>query len=206
MAFEKLEQQYLPRDNTFYRLHYHHVLYILMGVIGLLFLMSAVVFYQLLHRPVPQFNALNQEGKRMLLLPYDVPNQLPSTILRWASKAATVAYTFDFYNFDRQLKTVRPYFTDAGWNDYLGSVNSLIASIRQKQIFVNGVVAGTPVIANQGALPDVGYTWRVQIPFLVTYTGANLQINRDFTVVLTIVKVPTHVNPAGIGIDQFVMV
>jgi len=85
-------------------------------------------------------------------------------------------------------------------------VDRLISTIVQNQLFVNGVVSGPPVISNQGPLPGKGYTWRVQIPFLVTYQSANTTTKRSFYVVITIVQVPTNINPQGIGIDQFVMV
>src|SRR5262249_51683417 len=144
-------------------------------------------------------------GKRMTLTYFDEPNLLPDTILAWASKAATVSYTFDFVNASKQVAAARPFYTPDGWQDYLNSVNSVINTIVQNQLFVNGVVSGTPVISNQGPLPGKGYVWRIQIPFLVTYQSANLVTKRDFLVVISVVRVPTNVNPQGIGIDQFVM-
>lgn len=206
MALDDLQQQYIPRNNDFLRHHYHHVIIGIMGLIVVMFICVGVVFYQLLNRPLPQFNAAQPDGKRMLLIPYDEPNLLPDTILRWSSKAATIAYTFDFVRYNEQIAAARPYFTEDGWQDYLRSVNNLISTIVQNQLFINGVVSGTPVISNQGPLPGRGYVWRIQIPFLVTYQSANLTTKRSFFVVLSIVRVPTSVNKQGIGIDQFVMV
>jgi intracellular multiplication protein IcmL len=206
MALDDLKAKYIPKDNDFYRLHYHQVIYLLMGLIVLLMFVVTFVLYQMYNRPLPQFNAIQPDGKRMLLIPYDAPNQLPDTILRWASKAATTAYTFDFLNYKSQIGAARIFFTDNGWQGYLNSVSGLIDKIVAAQLFVNGVVSGTPIISNQGDLPGVGESWRVQIPFLVTWQSSN-QIQKDhYTVVLVIVKVPTSVNPAGIGIDQFIMV
>lgn len=206
MALNGLKAKYIPRDNDFYRLHYYQFIYLLMGLFGFMILVLAFVLYQVYNRPLPQFNAIQPDNKKMILIPYKEPNQLPDTILRWASKAATTAYTFDFLNYNRQISAARIFFTNDGWQSYLNSVSGLINRIVAGQLFVNGVVSGTPVISNQGELPRAGYSWRVQIPFLVTWQSAN-QIRRDnYTVVLMIVKVPTNVNPAGIGIDQFIMV
>jgi intracellular multiplication protein IcmL len=206
MALDDIQDRYIARDNDFYRNHYHHVIIGLMVVIVLMMVAVGVVLYQIQHRPLPQFNALSPDGKRMLLIPYDEPNLLPDTILRWASKASTVAYTFDFVNYNKQIAAARPYFTEAGWQDYLRSVRGLISTIVQNQLFINGVVYGTPVISNQGPLPGKGYAWRVQIPFSVTYQSANITSQRNFVVVLSIIRVPTDINKQGIGIDQFVMV
>jgi len=206
MALDNVTKQYVPQNNDFFRNHYHHVIICVIGLLFLLIIVLAILFYQVMNRPLPQFNAVQSDGKTMLLIPNEQPNLLPDTILRWASKAATVAYTFDFVNYNSQTAAVRPYFTEDGWQDYLNSVNSLINTIVQNQLFVNGVVAGAPVISNQGNIPGRGYVWRVQIPFLVTYQSANTTSKQRYFVIISIVKVPTNVNKQGIGIDQFVMV
>lgn len=206
MALDNVTKQYVPQNNDFFRNHYHHVIICVIGLLFLLIIVLAILFYQVMNRPLPQFNAVQGDGKTMLLIPNEQPNLLPDTILRWASKAATVAYTFDFVNYNSQTAAVRPYFTEDGWQDYLNSVNSLINTIVQNQLFVNGVVAGAPVISNQGNIPGRGYVWRVQIPFLVTYQSANTTSKQRYFVIISIVKVPTNVNKQGIGIDQFVMV
>lgn len=191
---------------NFHRDYYHYVLVLLMVVIILMMAAVGAVLYEMYKRPLPVFYVTNPKAQKMQLTPFDEPNLLPDTILRWASKAAVGAYTFDFYNYRTQINSVRPYFTDDGWQDYLRSVEPLINRIVENQLFVNGVVSGIPVISNQGPLPGKGYTWRVQIPFLVTYQSANITTKRNFLVIITVVRVSTNINPQGIGIDQFVMV
>jgi intracellular multiplication protein IcmL len=191
---------------NFYTQYYHVVIKTLNALVFIVLVLGCFVMYQVFHRPLPHFSAVNANGQNMSLVPLVEPNLLPDTLLKWASKAAVAAYTFDFVNYDKQINLARPYFTDAGWNDYQNSISALIASIRQKQLFVNGVVAGAPIIASQGESLGSGYTWRVQIPFLVTYQSSEETKQTSFLVMLTIVKVSTLKNPTGIGIDQFVMV
>jgi intracellular multiplication protein IcmL len=193
-------------NNSFYRHHYHQVLMTLMLIITLMIAAVGVLAYQVMNRPLPQFDAVRPDGSRMHLTPYLEPNLRPETILRWASKAATVAYTFSFNHYKEEIAAVKPYFTEDGYQDYLRSVSALINDIVAKKLFVNGVVSGTPVISNEGDIPGKGYVWRVQIPFLVVYQSSETTSKRNFTVVISIVRVPTEVNPQGIGIDQFVMV
>lgn len=206
MALEKLQLKYVPKENSFYREHHHHGLLVLMIMLVLMIIFITVVLFQMFHRPLPSFSAQTPTNQRMELTAYTEPNLLPDTILRWSSKAATLAYTFDFVNYKQQLLAARPYFTEAGWQDYLRSIESLINTVIKNQLFINGVVSGPPVISNQGPLANLGYTWRVQLPFLVTYQSANTPVKRKFFVIITIVRVPTSVNPQGIGIDRFVMV
>lgn len=191
--------------NQFYRSSFQTVVIILVVIVFILLAGVAVAIYLVSHRPLPQFNVYEPNGKMMRLKSYDEPNLLPSTILRWASKAAVAAYTFDFVNYNKQIAAVRPYFTSGGWSDYQASVLRLIQQISQKQLFVNSSIAGTPVISNQGETAEKGYAWHVQIPFLVTYQSADTASQQNFYVMMTIIKVSTAEDPTGIGIDQFVM-
>ncbi len=204
MALDDLQQQYIPKDNKFYHNHYHHVIIVMMLLMVIMTLVVGLVFYQMVTRPLPVFNAIDSSGANMQLLPYDQPNQLPDTIIRFASKAATLAYTFDYVNYNKEIGQARDYFTADGWNDFQASMTDTLRDIVQKQLFVYSVVRDTPVIENQAQVYG-RYTWRVQIPFLVTYQSSDRSESKNYMVSVTIVQVPTNINPAGIGIDQFVM-
>lgn len=193
------------RPLDFYQTYFSYFLALLIGAIIVLILLAGFVLYQVTHRPLPPFIAVASNGKQMSLVSYKEPNYLPSTLIQWASKATVAAYTFDFARNQQQLAMARPYFTDAGWVAYQSAVSSVIAAVVQRQLIVNGVVVGTPVISNSGDMTGHGYTWRIQLPFLVTTQSADAIDKKSFMVVLTIVKVPTTQNPAGVGIDQFVM-
>src|SRR3990167_784184 len=192
-------------SNAFYKDHSQHIIFAIIFAVVILLCIVGILLYQVFHRPMPAFFAVEPNHNEMRLSPYDEPNLLPNTILTWASKAATAAYTFDFVNYRDEIDMTRPYFTENGWGDYLASVQSLLGTVIQNKLFVNGVVAGTPVISNQGDYPGLGYVWRIQIPFLVTYQSANTTSQQNYMVTITIVKIPTTINPQGIGIDQFVM-
>lgn len=187
------------------REHVHHLVIGLIITIAFLVLIVLVVLYQTVHRPLPSFKAVQQNGQKMDLTPFTEPNLVSDTILQWATKAATTAYTFDYVNYKKQMASVRPYFTEAGWRAYVGSVNALISDVVSNQIFVYGVVSDVPVISNQGEVSGKGYVWRVQIPFLVSYESSETVRKDHYFVTLTIIRVPTYFNPQGIGIDQFLM-
>jgi intracellular multiplication protein IcmL len=205
MALEDVKARYIPKDNQFYRKHYEQILIALMGVMVIMIGVISYLIHQVNHLPLPVFYGIEPQKKQLLLIPTEQPNLLSSTILQFASKAASASYSFAYSNWRAEINRVRPYYTDAGFRDYLASVESLINTILQNQLLVYGVVSAPPVIANQGQVPGRGYVWRVQIPFLVTYESANNTTSRHFLVVISIVKVPTNINPQGIGIDQFVM-
>ena len=176
------------------------------ALFGCLLCMIGVLFYQVWNRPLPVFTAVAANGSQVTLTPFQEPNLLPNTLLRWASKATVTAYTFDFVNYADEFAAARGYFTDAGWKDFKSAIADTLDTVIKNQLFVTGVITGAPVISNQGPLPDQGYVVRVQIPFLVTYQSANVSREASYIVILSIVQVPTSQNPQGIGIDQFIMV
>jgi intracellular multiplication protein IcmL len=201
VAVNLLKEQH---DNEFYRLYQPRFLIVLMGAIIVTMIWAGIVVFQVYHRPFPSFHAITPTGQRLMLQPQDLPNLTPATILRFASKAAVAAYTFDFVNYRGQIGAARTYFTNGGWDNYTASVAQVVKGIAANKLFVTGVVNGTPVISNQGELNGV-YSWRVQLPFLVTYQSAQSSQQSKYTVLITIVRVPTTSDPLGIGIDQFVM-
>lgn len=192
------------QSNEFYRIYQPRFIVVLMGATVVAMIWVGIVLFQVYHRPLPSFYATQPNGQRMVLQPQDLPNLVADTILHFACKAAVAAYTFDFVNYKRDISVARTYFTDAGWDDYLNSVTGVIRGIAQNKLFVTGVVNGTPVISNQGEIDGV-YSWRVQVPFLVTYQSAQSSEQRKYTVQITVVRVPTVEDPLGIGIDQLVM-
>ena len=62
---------------------------------------------------------------------------------------------------------------------------------------------GAPVILKRGVLNGV-YSWQVQMPMLVTYQSANMNVQQPVLVTMLIKRVNVLNNPAGIAIDQFV--
>lgn len=201
-----LHQKVMHRDNHFYRHYYQWLLWSVLIVIGIILAALVWMVYEVSHRPLPVFYAKAPNNNQLQLTASLSPNLYSSTIITWASKAAVAAYTFDFANYNTQLSAARPYFTEAGWASFRSSVAPAIASVVQKQLIVSSVVNGAPIISNQGPLADYDYVWRVQLPFLVTYQAAEGVSQNNYTVILTIIKVPSNINPAGIGIDQFIMV
>lgn len=194
-----------PRGNIFYRNYLQQIVYAL--VIGILIIIAAscLLMYQVINRPLPVFSAVLPDHRTMTLVSYDEPNLMPNTLLKWAAKASVATYTFNFVDHEKQIAQARPYFTPGGWDAYQNAISATVARVVKQQLFVYGVVENPPVISNQGDRPQHGYSWRIQVPFLATYQSAEESRSNDYFVIMTIVKVPTTVNPDAIGIETFEM-
>jgi len=188
------------RDNAFYRQWTPLFYWVFLWLFVVLILFSGVFFWQLSHRKLPSMAAISPKGIRLWLVAHQDPSFTPEVLLQWASKAAVTAYTFDFVNYEKQSALAREWFTRSGWQDYQASLVTLLQTIASRQLFVNSVVSAPPVIA----LTDAS-GWSVQLPFLVTYQSSDKMTRKNFLVKMSIVKVPTSINPTGMGVSGFVM-
>jgi hypothetical protein len=192
-------------SNTFYRDYFLQIVYGIVVVIFAVIAAACLLMYMVLHRPLPQFSATLPDRREMGLVSYLEPNLMPNTLVRWSSKAAVAAYTFNFVDHEKQIALARDYFTPGGWTAYQNAISGTVARVVKQQLFVYGVVSQPAVISNQGERPGHGYSWRMQVPFLATYQSAEESRSDDYFVLMTVVKVPTTVNPDAIGIETFEM-
>jgi len=149
---------------------------------------------------------VEKTGQKRIIYGTREPNLLRSTIIRFATQAAVRAYHFTPIGNVDYLKTVRPYFTANGWSSYIQAIGGIVDLVEANKLFAYGIIDGTPLIANQGNLPSIGYAWRVQIPFLAISMSAEQKVQEPWMVFVTIIRVPTYISPQGIGIEKFEMV
>lgn len=149
---------------------------------------------------------VESDGRETEVFPLNEPNVTTTSLLKWVTQAVTNAYTMDFYHYQDTLDSLKQYFTFEGYDNY---VNSVKASGSLKKIIADKLVVGavaidTAVILQEGMMNGV-YSWKVQLPLLLTYQGASTT-NAKKTIVVNVLinRVPTNLAPKGIGIAQIV--
>lgn len=201
MARDALEMVSLRND--FYRDNYRKVMTaLLVAVIAIVCLVAALVV-TISNRPSPKYFATTSSGKLIPMQPLNFPFVTTQNLLQWASKASSAAFTFNFVNYREQLQSSEQYFTAEGWKQFITQLNSSgnLSAIKDRKLIASAIPAGAPVILNQGELAG-RYAWRVQIPMIVTYQGANNKSNNAMMVTMTVTRVPTLDNSSGVGISQ----
>jgi intracellular multiplication protein IcmL len=191
--------------NSFYRDNYRRVMMALLAVFVLVGLLSATLFYLVTHPPEPKYFAIHPDGTLIKLEPLSQPNMSPATLLQWANSAAIAVNTYNFVNYRQALQEASENFTPDGWQAYLQqlqSSNNLVA-VTEKKLIVSAVATGAPVILQEGVTDGV-YTWRVQMPMLITYQSASQVSPQSVVVTMLIVRVSPLNSARGIGIAQFV--
>lgn len=192
--------------NNFYRDGQRKILVILLLSMGSNLILGAGLFYIMTHPPAPKYFATSINGRITPLFPLDDPNQSDSAVLQWANQAAIAAFTYNFVNYRSELQASSGFFTADGWSQFLNALQSSnnLDAVKTKKLVVSAVATRAPVILQKGVL-NGRFSWRVQMPLLITYQSASEFTQQNNVVTMLITRVSTLNSPRGIGIAQFVV-
>lgn len=192
--------------NDFYKDSQRKVLMALLVAIIVNFVMGSLLVYILNHPPAPKYFATSINGRITPLFPLNEPNQSDSAVLQWANQAAIAAFTYNFVNYRDELQASSGFFTADGWDQFLNALqqSNNLDAVKAKKLIVSSVATRAPIILQKGIL-NGSYSWRVQMPLLVTYQSASEFTQQNNVVTMLITRVSTLNSPRGIGISQFVV-
>lgn len=192
--------------NDFYKDSQRKVLLALIIAIVLNILLGSMLVYILTHPPAPKYFATSINGRITPLFPLNEPNQSDSAVLQWANQAAIAAFTYNFVNYRDELQASSGFFTPEGWDQFLAALkqSNNLDAVKAKKLIVSAVATRAPIILQKGVL-NGSYSWRVQMPILVTYQSASEFTQQNNVVTMLITRVSTLNSPRGIGIAQFVV-
>lgn len=155
-------------------------------------------------RPAPKYYATTANGQIFGLYALSEPVMTDSRLIQWTSVAVRDALSVDFLNSSAQLARVKPYFSTGGWNRFETALNKsgFIKAVEGKKLEVNAVVSSPPVII---ATDVIGgrFTWRVQLPLLITFTSASQTVQSTWMAKVDVQRVSTQDSSEGIQIIGF---
>ena len=200
------QTQEVTLQNKFYSDHQKKMMgALLVSVLAFLFI-SLFLLYMITHPPQPKYFATSTNGRITPLLALDQPNQSDSAVLQWANQAAIAAFSYNFVNYREELLAASSYFTQEGWSQFMDALqqSSNLEAVKSKKLIVSAVATRAPIILQKGEL-NGSFSWRVQMPILVTYQSASEFTQQNNVVTMLITRISTLQSPRGIGISQFVV-
>jgi len=192
--------------NDFYRDGQRKMMVMLLLSVLSNVLMALLLVFLMTHPPAPKYFATSINGRITPLFALNEPNQSDSAILQWSNQAAVAAFTYNFVNYRTELQAASGFFTSEGWTQFLTALedSNNLDAVRVKKLVVSAVATSAPIILQKGVL-NGRYSWRVQMPMLVTYQSASEFSQQRNVVTLLISRISTLNSPRGIGIAQFVV-
>lgn len=192
--------------NKFYKDSQRKVIFALLIAIIVNLVLGSMLIYIITHPPAPKYFATSINGRITPLFPLDQPNQSDSAVLQWANQAAIASFTYNFVNYRDELQASSGFFTAEGWDQFLSALqqSNNLDAVKAKKLIVSAVATRAPIILQKGVL-NGSFSWRVQMPILVTYQSASEFTQQNNVVTMLITRVSTLNSPRGIGISQFVV-
>lgn len=191
--------------SDFYRDNYRRVISALLMSIMIIAILAVSLVYITTHPPMPQYFATTIQGRITPIVPLDQPNLPPSALLQWANQAAIASYTYNFQDYRAELQAASDFFTPSGWSNFLDALNrsNNLSAVISKKLVVSAVATGAPVILDQGIIDGI-YTWKVQMPMLVSYQSASTLTQQQVMVTMIIQRVSTLSSFRGVGISSLI--
>lgn len=197
-------EQLAVQKNNLYRDNYRRALSVLLVMIIICLAFSALLSYQIASTPKAKYYATTTTGNVIPLYSLSTPVVTNAYLLKWAALATRACYNLDFVHYPDQLKKASAYFTPSGWSALMAAMkgSGVLESLQKNKLYMDAVVSG-PVVIVAEAIIHGRYSWRVQLPLLLTYTSANENRRAHFLVTMDIMRVPVLDAEKGIQINDF---
>lgn len=166
--------------------------------------LTAVLAYLSMTMRDTRYYATTSTGVVTPLHSLNEPVVTDKYMLQWSALAVRSLFNLDFVHYQEQLDQAKTNFTAAGWKnvDDALKTSGFLASITDNKLEANAVISGPAVVLNT-AVYHGRYTWRVQMPVLVTYTSASESKRTRFMVTMNVQRVPVLNAYKGIQISDF---
>lgn len=157
------------------------------------------------HPPSPRIILTDSHGNQVEATPLSDPVMSDADLVDWVAKAAVAPYNFDYIHYrDTFSKTVKPYFTNDGWN---GVLNNMKASKNMDEVVkdsmvVEGVVRRPPALVESSVVDGVAI-WTFEVPILVSFRNTNAQREQRITAKLVVTRTSPTFHPQGIAVDSY---
>lgn len=190
--------------NNFYRDSYRRIVRYLIFMSMLTLVLTTILAYMNFRPKQPNYYATTTNGEVIPMHSLSEPVVTNTYILQWASLATRNVFNLDFVHYQDQLQKVNSYFTPGGWKQFNMALqeSGLLKTVQDKHLDMSAVVSGAPIILNSAVIHG-RYTWRIQLPMLITFTSASETSVMRLLVTVNIQRVSVLSAEKGIQISDF---
>lgn len=179
---------------------------VIAGTIVIIGLMIAI-FWRIRNPEEPRYFQIQVEQGKKQFIPLQALNSRlfsRQDLLMWVQEVVGNIYTFNAVTYKQKFDYMLANdFTSNGASSFRQTLDDsqLLKQVITQQLNLTGLVSGQPVILQQGPLMGQ-YTWKVQMPVLLTFENANQMATKRIIVTVLIVNVPTQESPQAIAIQE----
>lgn len=187
-------------------------LFALLGLVRLLtgvilVLMAGLVYTIYKGRPDDRYFAMSFDSRAMPLVGLINPSVNNNALLAWVQQATTQTMTFGFNDVNVKIPVaVEEYFTDVGKARFYEALkkSQILKMLMDQNQLMTAIPGDMPKILYEG-LREGRYVWDIQVPIVLTVRAGGKSGTATPKLIVTVIRVPTQKNPAGLGIDQWIL-
>jgi len=129
-------------------------------------------------------------------------------IQQWASRALVETMTFDFTNVESRLARAAQYFSPAAYQSMRTSIENdgVVEAIKSGRLVTSLTPISPPRITKAPFVMNGARYWELEVPVIITYTGASDTQVRGMKILMRIKEAPTIEVPEGMQITGFLPV
>lgn len=168
-------------------------------------LATGVVWITDLRTPPPTYLATTPKGVSGQLPLMNEPVYSASKVQDWTVAALKDTFSFNFVNINDELRKSQAYFTPDGWDAFYTAMqhSNVMANVTRDRLEVFLTPLGEARIIGICQSEKCLYKWwRVEVPVIITYSGAAPPQARKQLITVLVMRQPTTDNPNGLGISQ----
>lgn len=170
---------------------------------GILVIFNGILFYEKENPPKAYFRASDQ--KQILQeAPLDQAHIQTNILLSWIIEGMMNAHTFNFMNYTRLIQNAKEYFSEEGYRDYIGALNSigLLDRLLREKLVLIGTPAEAPKILKEGVFAN-RYMWKIKVPMRFNYRNFSSNHEDLYNLILLVIRVSTEQSPNGVIIYKY---
>mgnify|MGYP001188901767 CR=1 FL=1 len=185
-----------------YRDGYKNMFRVAIGLVLVIMVLLAAVFYRVAYViPQDRYFAELSGGQRLRLVALSEPYINNALLLDWSAQAATEILTFGFDDVNQRFASASKYFSPEGLKSFRENfvTSPLFQNSQKFQQVITAIPRAPPSIVAQGM--NMGKQgWMIQVPLILTVRVPGQEKRVNANVQMFVVRLPTSVNPAGLGI------
>lgn len=198
-------EQVVVRNQFYYdRGFFMRILFFVLIAINIV--LGLGVFYRISHPAKPQYFAATADGRVFNAHPLSDPFFDSDHVVQWSANAISQVFALDFAHWRQQLTNASANFTTQGWHYFIDSVkkNNNLATLKEFKMVSSAKVTGAPQVIRKGVVGG-RYTWMIQVPVIITYSGSAKDITQTAMVVMKVQRMNVVKYPQRIAIDMLVV-
>ena len=189
--------------NHFYRDNFRRLALVLLLSLILNVVLAVSLIYKYQEVPKIIYFATSQSGKLIYLQPLQTPILSNAAIVAWVNSTIPKIYNIDFLNYRQQMADIQKYFTRYGWQEFLLAFSPTLKHVQTDQLVATSAPANVPYVISQGLMNGV-YSWRVQVPLLITFQKGSQQQQQQVVWTLLVQRVNNLYTDQLLGISQVI--